>query len=166
MKEIIIEGKKYLISNGKWYDLSFLELPLNKVNELQLKYYGSLDLNVLEDKELFKIADSYIKSKNYTKAIEIYEKLYLKFPNIDEKENLLPSLINLYVQNNEPSKGINLFNKAKEQYSLKLSNPELYIELSLAYLEMGEKQYAKKIIGKAYAMGDRSEKLKNVYSKF
>lgn len=165
MQEVKIDGKKYFKSNGKWYDEHFIEPPMSEVSKLNNKYYSNINYNNLETKEILEIANDFKQAQNYNNAIKLYERAFLKSQKLEEKEEILPKLIEIYVKAKRPSEAISLFNNSKTQYPFKFTKPEIFIHLAEAYIDASEYEYARKIAGIAYAMGDRSDELKAIYVK-
>lgn len=162
---ILINGDRYYLHDGKIADRTGMCLPEGKSMDLLYKYYTSLDTNGFDEEQLKEYVKGIKEAKLWNLCVEVIEKEL----EIAHKENFIRSILPIYTSALRKTKRslnvVDFWEMNTVVYS-KYGSPEFFTSLAAAYCDIGDYIKARKYADRAFAInGKSSGELMNVYSR-
>ncbi len=162
---ILIDGDRYYLYDGKIADRTGMNLPEGKAVDLLYKYYISLDTSEFDEEQLKEYIKGIKEAKLWNLCIEVIEKEL----EIDHKGDFIRSILPIYTSVMRKTKRsldvVDFWEMNTVIYS-KYGSPEFFTSLAAAYCDIDDYIKARQYANRAYAMGGKaSGELMNVYSR-
>ena len=165
METVIYQGIQYRRLDKHWVDERYLAVSEELQDILNKAYLETLNLDLLDSRELIQRGDQCKATGSVFLAIQLYEKAIQRGTTADAR-GVLPRLTSCYRKQGFPKKAIDCAVELRHRFGPDILSPVTLTSLAAAYCDLGEWALARKCADRAYASGAKGAgELRAVYER-